>query len=131
MEEGPRGCHERYRSWTGYIKSGIHQHVCQPCERCLFNRNISMGDYCQTHTGQIVSSRAVHDFIRQYCIRHRIEILPLAEVTDLQLSRLPDYHKDPFGRILICQAFATSTLQVLFPRRNPLHTATSFILHTI
>ena len=49
-----------------------------------------------------------HDFIRLNRTSHRIESLPLDEAAVLQLSRLPDYHKDPFDRILICQAIAGS-----------------------
>lgn len=36
--------------------------------------------------------------------RHAIEPLPLDEEAALHLSRLPKHHKDPFDRILICQA---------------------------
>jgi PIN domain nuclease of toxin-antitoxin system len=47
-----------------------------------------------------------HDFIRTNRLHHRIESLPLDEAAVLQLSRLPEYHRDPFDRILICQAIA-------------------------
>lgn len=47
-----------------------------------------------------------HDFIKNNRIRHRIESLPLDESAVLQLSRLPEYHQDPFDRILVCQAIA-------------------------
>ena len=55
-----------------------------------------------------------HEFIKNNRIRHRIETLPLDEAAVLQLSRLPEYHKDPFDRILICQAIAGS-LTILTP----------------
>jgi PIN domain nuclease of toxin-antitoxin system len=35
---------------------------------------------------------------------HGIDTLPLDEETVLQLPRLPAHHKDPFDRILVCQA---------------------------
>lgn len=38
--------------------------------------------------------------------QHGIHSLPIEEDAVLQLSRLPDYHRDPFDRILICQAIA-------------------------
>ena len=47
-----------------------------------------------------------HEFIKKWRTRHEIDSLPLDESAVLQLSRLPDYHKDPFDRILICQAIA-------------------------
>lgn len=35
---------------------------------------------------------------------HHIEPLPLDEASALQLPTLPDLHRDPFDRMLICQA---------------------------
>lgn len=36
--------------------------------------------------------------------RHQVSPLPLDEAATLAIARLPDLHKDPFDRILICQA---------------------------
>ena len=36
--------------------------------------------------------------------QHNIDSLPLNEEATLYLTKLPDLHKDPFDRILICQA---------------------------
>jgi PIN domain nuclease of toxin-antitoxin system len=36
--------------------------------------------------------------------RHGIEALPLEEEATLYLNRLPSSHRDPFDRMLICQA---------------------------
>jgi PIN domain nuclease of toxin-antitoxin system len=36
--------------------------------------------------------------------RHAIESLALEEDAVLHLPKLPDYHRDPFDRMLICQA---------------------------
>ena len=46
------------------------------------------------------------DFIKRWRTRHDIESLPLDEESVFQLSRLPEYHKDPFDRMLVCQAVA-------------------------
>jgi len=56
--------------------------------------------------GKLPLPEPPHDFIRTNRVRHRIETLSLDEAAVLQLSRLPEYHKDPFDRILICQAIA-------------------------
>ncbi len=37
---------------------------------------------------------------------HHIDALALDEEAALRVSGLPDWHKDPFDRILICQALA-------------------------
>lgn len=36
--------------------------------------------------------------------RHQITALPLGELSCLAVGRLPDLHKDPSGRMLVCQA---------------------------
>lgn len=64
--------------------------------------------------GKLPLPEPAHDFIKNNRIRHRIESLPLDEAAVLQLSRLPEYHKDPFDRIIICQAIAGS-LTILTP----------------
>ena len=56
--------------------------------------------------GKLPLPEPPHEFIKNWRIRHEIDTLPLNESAVLQLSRLPDYHKDPFDRILICQAIA-------------------------
>ena len=56
--------------------------------------------------GKLPLPEATHDFIKNNRIRHQIDTLSLDEASVLQLSRLPEYHKDPFDRILICQAIA-------------------------
>lgn len=56
--------------------------------------------------GKLPLPEPPHDFIKNNRIRHRIETLSLDEAAVLQLTRLPEYHKDPFDRIIICQAIA-------------------------
>ncbi len=56
--------------------------------------------------GKLTLPELPHDFIKNNRVRHLIETLPLDEAAVLQLSRLPEYHKDPFDRIIICQAIA-------------------------
>jgi PIN domain nuclease of toxin-antitoxin system len=56
--------------------------------------------------GKLPLPEPPHEFIKKWRTRHEIDSLPLDEAAALQLSRLPDYHKDPFDRILICQTIA-------------------------
>jgi PIN domain nuclease of toxin-antitoxin system len=56
--------------------------------------------------GKLPLPELPHEFIKKWRTRHEIDSLPLDEAAVLQLSRLPEYHKDPFDRILICQAIA-------------------------
>jgi len=76
--------------------------------------------------GRLPLPEPPHDFIHSWRVRHDITSLPLDEASVLQLSRLPEYHKDPFDRILICQAIANS-LVILTPdshiTKYPIRTA--------
>ena len=49
--------------------------------------------------------------------KHHIASLALEESATLQLSHLPDIHKDPFDRILICQSI-NHGLTLLTPDEN-------------
>jgi PIN domain nuclease of toxin-antitoxin system len=57
--------------------------------------------------------------------RHRVEELALSEAAALQLPKLPALHRDPFDRMLVCQAIAHGmTLVTPDPlvRRYPVRT---------
>ncbi len=67
--------------------------------------------------GKLPLPQPPYEFIPAWRTRHRIEPLPLDEAAVLHLSRLPEYHKDPFDRIIICQAIANG-LVILTPDRH-------------
>ena len=58
--------------------------------------------------------------------RHHIEALPLREEATVHLPKLPPFHKDPFDRMLICQAIQHE-LTILTP--DPL--ITQYAIRTI
>lgn len=64
-------------------------------------------------------------FIPAQRVRHAIQSLPLEEEAVLQISRLPEHHRDPFDRMLVCQAI-THGLALLTPdeaiRQYPVRT---------
>ena len=43
-------------------------------------------------------------YVPRLRIDHGIEVLPLDEESALHLARLPALHRDPFDRMLVCQA---------------------------
>ncbi len=45
-------------------------------------------------------------FVQEMRQQHGIESLPLTEDATFYLNRLPSIHRDPFDRMLICQALA-------------------------
>lgn len=64
-------------------------------------------------------------FISKERERHLIASLELTEADTLHLANLPDVHKDPFDRMLVCQAIEQS-LTILTPdpdiRKYPIRT---------
>lgn len=54
--------------------------------------------------GKLPLPRPPSTFVPLERARHDLQTLPLAESACLALSRLPDLHKDPFDRMLICQS---------------------------
>lgn len=54
------------------------------------------------------------DYVREARSRHQIETLALNEESSAILSKMPDIHRDPFDRMLICQAIANQ-MTILTP----------------
>ncbi|HEY5931709.1 MAG TPA: type II toxin-antitoxin system VapC family toxin [Nitrospira sp.] len=54
--------------------------------------------------GKLPLPNAVERFVVEQRERHGIAVLPLDERTVLHLHKLPALHRDPFDRMLICQA---------------------------
>lgn len=67
--------------------------------------------------GRLPLLDAPEQFIVMQRKLHRIEPLSLQEDAVSQLLRLPEYHKDPFDRMLICQAI-THGFTLLTPDKN-------------
>ena len=56
--------------------------------------------------GRLTLSEPALQFVPKYRAAHRFLELPLDETSALRLGQLPSAHKDPFDRMLICQAIA-------------------------
>jgi PIN domain nuclease of toxin-antitoxin system len=56
------------------------------------------------HLGRLPLPGNPGEFITDVRKKHDILELPLVEEAVLHLTRLPDLHKDPFDRMLICQS---------------------------
>lgn len=68
-------------------------------------------------TGQLRMPEPVDQFVIGMRERHEIRSLPLTEEASLQLVKLPEIHRDPFDRMLVCQAI-THGLTLLTPDRS-------------
>jgi PIN domain nuclease of toxin-antitoxin system len=56
--------------------------------------------------GKLPLPEAAVRYVPSARTRHGIEPLPLDEEATLQLPKLPGLHRDPFDRMLVCQAIA-------------------------
>jgi len=56
--------------------------------------------------GRLVLPAAPERFVPDQREAHGIEALALDEESVLQVTRLPELHRDPFDRMLVCQAIA-------------------------
>lgn len=54
--------------------------------------------------GRLVLPEPADRLIPRLRERHGVEALPIDEESTLHLNRLPPLHRDPFDRILVCQA---------------------------
>ncbi len=76
--------------------------------------------------GKLPLDRPPEVLIPELRKRGHIQSLPLVEAAALQLCRLPPLHRDPFDRMLICQAIAEGMV-IVTPdediRRYPIRTA--------
>jgi len=76
--------------------------------------------------GRLPLPEAPEKFIPDQRNLHKIESLALQEDAACHLAKLPDYHKDPFDRMIVCQALVHG-MTILTPdediRRYPARTA--------
>jgi PIN domain nuclease of toxin-antitoxin system len=73
----------------------------------IFLSPISVWEIIVKHQiGRLPLPERPETFVLKNRKKHGIESLPLGEEAALQLSKLPDYHKDPFDRMLVCQAIS-------------------------
>lgn len=54
--------------------------------------------------GRIALPQSPDRYVPLQRAKHSIEFLPLQEEAALHVGRLPPLHKDPFDRMLVCQA---------------------------
>jgi len=85
--------------------------------------HVSIASYWEIVIKYSVGKLALPDIPERFLPVHReklgAEILPLDEESVLHVARLPDIHKDPFDRILICQAMVHGMVLITPDTRIP------------
>jgi len=76
--------------------------------------------------GKLPLPEPPREFVPAQRLAHRIDSLPITEPAVGHLATLPEHHRDPFDRILVCQAIAEGLI-ILTPdaqiRQYPIRTA--------
>jgi len=81
--------------------------VFQDSDNAIYLSSMSVWEMLVKHQlGKLPFPTDAEVFIRQQCQQHFIDYLALDEKAVFQLSRLPTLHRDPFDRMLVCQAIA-------------------------
>ena len=62
-------------------------------------------------------SISTSSFVPQQCKLHQISLLNMNAIDIYHLEKLPFIHKDPFDRMLVCQALANK-LTILTPDKS-------------
>ena len=71
----------------------------------VYLSGISVWEIGQKYNGgRLPLSREAAGYVQEQRILHRIQPLPFTESDVSHLAKLPPVHKDPFDRMLICQA---------------------------
>jgi PIN domain nuclease of toxin-antitoxin system len=79
----------------------------QNTDNAVYLSSVSVWEIIVKHQlGKLPLPGAADDFIKQQCEKHFIESLSLDEKAVFNLSQLPNHHRDPFDRMLVCQAIA-------------------------
>ncbi|MBN2033800.1 MAG: type II toxin-antitoxin system VapC family toxin [Deltaproteobacteria bacterium] len=74
-------------------------------ENDIYLSSVSSWEICIKHAlGRLPLPQRPEHFIPAQRKKHAIETVPLEEQATLYMTRLPEFHKDPFDRMLISQA---------------------------
>jgi PIN domain nuclease of toxin-antitoxin system len=88
--------------------------ICSPENEVLLSVVSAWEITVKNRTGKLPLPERPDVFIRRQREDHLLTSLPLMETHALTLSKLPDFHRDPFDRMLVCQAIAEG-LTILTP----------------
>ncbi len=99
------------------ISEEIRDQICDPANDVLLSSVSAWEITLKRRLGRLDLPDVPERFLPGVREQHGIEPLALDEESTLYLSRLPDIHRDPFDRMLICQAVVHG-LAIVTPDRQ-------------
>lgn len=86
------------------LSKSLREKICNP-ENEVFLSTVSIWESVVKHQlGKLPLPELPAIYLPTQRKKHHISSLPLDEGSVVRLSNLPDIHRDPFDRMLICQA---------------------------
>ena len=86
------------------LPKGVRSMVSDPAHEVYVSTASIWEISVKHHVGRLPLPQPPERFCPEQRERHGFLSLPIDEASVLQLHRLPPLHKDPFDRILVCQA---------------------------
>jgi len=86
------------------LTDSLRENICDP-ENEIFLSSVSIWEsIVKYQLGKLPLPKPPGEYLPAQRKRHHISSLPLDEDSVVHLSNLPPVHRDPFDRMLICQA---------------------------
>jgi len=86
------------------LTDSLRENICDP-ENEIFLSSVSIWEsIVKYQPGKLPLPKPPGEYLPAQRKRHHISSLPLDEDSVVHLSNLPPVHRDPFDRMLICQA---------------------------
>lgn len=89
----------------GDARLSSHAKTAFQSANCVFLSSVSVWEITQKyHSGKLPLPSEAARYIQEQRTLHQIQPLPFTEEECMHLANLPPVHRDPFDRMLICQA---------------------------
>jgi len=89
--------------------------ICSDISNKIYLSSVSCWEIALKQSlGKLDLKSDLNNFISQQRINHAIDSLDLDEKSALYLNKIPKIHKDPFDRMLVCQAICNN-LAIITP----------------
>jgi PIN domain nuclease of toxin-antitoxin system len=96
------------------ISAGLREVLTDPANELHLSDVSILEIVIKYRLGKLPLPRPPSRLVRPLALKHMMEILPLATSAILRLESLPDLHRDPFDRLLVCQAL-DRRLEIITP----------------